>query len=82
MNIDNNIYSYTLNSPYVHIDCPPADRGNSDRASIFMLHTTIETVPYIGGEKVLSRSEGITWDSYSHHEAYYEGSLPAQGGVL
>ena len=89
MNIDNKLYSYNsnkhlLSSPSVHIDCPPADRGNSDRGSVFMLHTTIETVPYIGGEKVISKSEGVTWDSYSYHEAYYEGSLEAtaQGGVL
>ena len=80
MNIDNNTWNYSdngnlLNSAYVHIDCPPADRGDGDRASTFMLHTTIETVPYIGGEKIVSRSEGTTWSSHAYHEAYYEGEL-------
>ena len=89
MNIDNKLYSYNsnkhlLSSPPVHIDCPPADRGNSARGSVFMLHTTIETVPYIGGEKIVSRSEGITWSSHAYHEAYYEGALeaPATKGEL
>ena len=77
MNIDitniNTLYS-SLNH-LLDWDCPPADRGNNDRASIFMLHTTIETVPYIGGEKIVSRSEGTTWSSHAYHEAYYEGEL-------
>ena len=82
MNIDNKLnlfdeYGRYSRTPVTLEDCPPADKGNNERASIFMLYIAIESRPFCGGEKVISRSEGVDFKQqpYLFHSMTFKGAL-------